>query len=244
MFIELKNKESNYRKRYFDMLKYRLAYGSLELEGIEGDLADAIQSMKIYNQLDAINYIFEQPDTDDLSPMQYLHLLCDVAEKATGGEIDNFRTTRASVIGSNIERSNPSMIRNDLYYLVDDYNYWISNCKSIDELYEIEARFHIRLLHIHPFEDGNGRTARIILVWNLCRHDLAPCIITKEMKKEYCDYIENNDVQGLASLIKKLSEKELDAMITLYNDLDSKGLIEDNYMEPDIEEAYNKIPRK
>ena len=85
MFFELKNKDSNYRKRYFDMLKYRLAYGSLELEGIEGDLADALQSMKIYNQLDAINYIFENSDDDeDLSPMQYLHLLCEVAEKATG----------------------------------------------------------------------------------------------------------------------------------------------------------------
>ena len=52
MFIEFKDKNNNYRRRYFDMLKYRLAYGSLELEGIEGDLADSIQSMKIDNQLD------------------------------------------------------------------------------------------------------------------------------------------------------------------------------------------------
>lgn len=244
MFLELKNKESNYRKRYFDMLKYRLAYGSLELEGIEGDLADAIQSMKISNQLEAIDYIFEQPNTEELSPMQYLHLLCDVAERATGGEVGNFRTTKASVIGSNVERSNPAMIRNDLYYLVDDYNYWINNCHSIEELYEIEARFHIRLLHIHPFEDGNGRTARIILVYNLCRHDLAPCIITKEIKKEYCDYIENNDVEGLAHLIRRLSEKELEAMISLYNELDAKGLIEDNVMDPELEKTYNNIPRK
>ena len=243
MFLELKNKEGNYRKRYFDMLKYRLAYSSLELEGIEGDLADAIQSMKSYNQLDAINFIFEQPNIEELSPMQYLHLLCDVAEKATGGEVENFRTTEASVVGSNVQRSDPRMIRNDLYYLVDDYQYLISNCKSRDELYEIEARFHIRLLHIHPFEDGNGRTARIILVYNLCSHNVAPCIITKEMKKEYCDYIEKGDVKGLASLIKKLSEKELDVMLTLYKDLDRKGLIEENIMEPSEEEAYNKMTK-
>ncbi len=244
MFLELKNKDSNYRRRYFDMLKYRLAYGSLELEGIDGDLADAIQSMKISNQLEAIDYMFEQQDTEDMSPMQYLRLLCEVAERATGGEIDNFRTTYATVNGSNVERSNPNMIRNDLYYLVDDYKYWIENCQSIDELYEIEARFHIRLLHIHPFEDGNGRTARIILVYNLCNHNLAPCIITKEMKKEYCDYIENGDEKGLAALIKKLSEKELEAMVALYNELDRKGLIEDNIMTPEIQEMYNQFPRK
>ena len=125
-----------------------------------------------------------------------------------------------------------------------DNKYWIDNCKSVDELYEIEARFHIRLLHIHPFEDGNGRTARIILVYNLCNHNLAPCIITKEIKKEYCDYIEKGDEKGLAALIKKLSEKELDAMISLYNELDRKGLIEENKMDPELEKTYNSYPRK
>ena len=245
MFLELKNKDSNYRKRYFDMLKYRLAYGSLELEGIEGDLADAIQSEKIYNQLDAINYIFERSDYDEeLSPMSYLNLLCEVATRATGGEIDNFRKTYATVVGSNVERSNPAMIRNDLYYLVDDYNYWISNCKSEEELFQIEARFHIRLLHIHPFEDGNGRTARIILVYNLCCHDQAPCIITKEIKKEYCDYIEHGDEKGLATLIQRLSKKEMDNMINLYNHLDAKGLIEDNIMPKEVEEEYQKQIRR
>ena len=176
---------------YFDTLKYRLAYGSLELEGINGDLADANQSMKIYNQLNAINYMFERPDDEELSPMHNLHLLCDIAERITGGEVSNFRTTTASVVGSNVQRTQPNMIRNELYYLFDDYNYWLSNCHSVDELFEIEARFHIRLLHIHPFEDGNGRTARILLVYNLCRHDLAPCIITKEIKREYCFCINN-----------------------------------------------------
>lgn len=244
MFLELKSKHSNFRKRYFDMLKYRLAYGSLEIEGIEGDLADAIQSMKISNQLEAIDYIFEQNIDEFSSPMQYLQLLCEIAERTTGGEVDNFRKTYAAVVGSSVERSNPNMIRNDLYYLVDDYKYWIDNCKSVDELYEIEARFHIRLLHIHPFEDGNGRTARIILVYNLCNHNLAPCIITKEIKKEYCDYIEKGDEKGLAALIKKLSEKELDAMISLYNELDRKGLIEENKMDPELEKTYNSYSRK
>ena len=239
MFLELQNKDGNYRKRYFDMLKYRLAYGSLELEGIEGDLADEIQSLKISNQLDAIDYIFEYNIDANISPMEYLNLLCEIADRTTGGEVSYFRKTKACVIGSNVERSNPAMIRNDLYYLVDDYKYWISNCKSVDELYEIEARFHIRLLHIHPFEDGNGRTARTILVYNLCNHNIAPCIITKEVKKEYCDYIENGDEKKLADLIKRLSHKEFKNMLSLYKELDRKGLIEDNIMSPELEEKYS-----
>ena len=242
MFLELKNKNSKYRQMYFDTLKYRLAYGSLELEGIDGDLADANQSMKIYNQLNAINYMFERPDDEELSPMHNLHLLCDIAERVTGGEVSNFRTTTASVVGSNVQRTQPNMIRNELYYLFDDYNYWLSNCHSVDELFEIEARFHIRLLHIHPFEDGNGRTARILLVYNLCRHDLAPCIITKEIKREYCDYIERGDEKGLAALFKRLSEKELVSMISLYTELDNKGLIEENKLPPQLIDELGRKP--
>ena len=241
MFLELKDKNSNFRSRYFEMLKCRLAYGNLELEGIGDNLTDPMQSMKIYNQLDAINYIFNQDDSEELQPVEFMNMLCNVAKKATGGEINNFRTTKVMVMGSNVERSKPSMIRMDLYSLIQDYNYCIKNCKSIDELYEIEAQFHIRLLRIHPFEDGNKRTSRIVLVHNLCRHNLAPCVFSKEMQREYCDYIENYDVKGLASLIKRLSEKELQTMLALYRNLDENGLIAENRMSPDQEKAYQRI---
>ena len=244
MFFELQDKDNNYRKQYFDILKYRLAFGSLEIEGIDGDLADTLQSMKIYNQLDAINYMFENADTDNLRTMEYLNLIREVANKATGEEIKDFRRTKACVVGSNVPRSNPAMIINDLYYLIDDYKYWIDNCNNSEELYKIEAKFHIRFLHIHPFEDGNGRTARIILVYNLCNHNLAPCIITKERKKEYCDYIENYDVKGLANLIRELSEKELTTMVSLYEKLDKKGLIEENKMSSELEEKYQRLLKK
>ena len=75
VFLELKDKNNNYRKEYFDMLKYRLAYGSLEIEGIDGDLADIKQSMKIHNQLRAINYIFENTDERELRHFEFTKLL-------------------------------------------------------------------------------------------------------------------------------------------------------------------------
>ncbi len=241
MFLEFKN-EGTFKRKYFEMLKYRLAYGSLELEGITDDLASARQALKILNQLNAINYIFEMPE-EKLSHMAFTNLLCDLVERVTGGEVSNFRTTEAIVSGSKVARSHPQMIRNDLWYLIDDYNYQISNCHNRDNLYEIEANFHIRLLHIHPFEDGNGRTARIILAYNMCKHNLAPCIITKEIKREYCDLIEKGDYKGLAKLIEELSKKEMGIMVSLYKELDSKGRIDENKMSPEQEKTYNEIKK-
>lgn len=244
MFLELKE-ENDYKKAYFEMLKYRLAYGSLELEGMSDDLAEIKQSMKIYNQLCAINYVFENKNNNAyMSHIGFTNFVIDIAKLVSGGEISDFRKTKAAVNGSNIERSKASMVRNDLWYLLDDYNYMIKNAKSEEELYEIEALFHIRFLHIHPFEDANGRTARILLTYNLAKNNLAPCIITKNMKDEYCKYIENSNFKALTNMFKNLSYKELDNMIVLYKELDSKGCIKSNHMSKNQEEVYKKLIKK
>ena len=243
MFLELKN-ENEFKRNYFDTLKYRLAYGSLELEGLSGDLAEITQSMKIFNQLNAINFIFGDKDHEkELSHYEFTNLVCDVVNHVSGGEISDFRKTKAIVQGSKVERSKASMIRNDLWFLIDDYNYMIKNAKSMKEICEIEAIFHIRFLHIHPFEDANGRTARILLAYNMAKNNLAPCIITKEIKREYCDYIERNDIKGLARLFEKLSQMEIKNMLVLYKDLNEKGLIETNNMTKEQEEAYKSLKK-
>ena len=238
MFIELES-DNEFKRRYFEMLKYRLAFSSLELEEIKDNIANFHQSMQIYNQLQAINYIFGQHHADNMTHMEFTGLLCEIAKKVTGDEISNFRTTEAIVSGSKIERTKPSYIRNDLWYLLDNYNYQIENCKTDEELYEIEAMAHIKLLHIHPFDDGNGRTARILLAYNMCKNNLAPCIITKEIKRKYCDLVENSDYKGMALLIE-----ELEIMLSLYKELDSLGLINNDLMTKKQEEAYKLLKKK
>ena len=240
MFLELQS-NNIFKTVYFDLLKYQLTRGSLQIEGINAEAITVDQSMKVYNQLCAINYMFN--NNIDYSYMSFLNLLCNVANLVSGGEVCNFRTTRAEVYGSNVERSKPSMIRNDLLYLLDNYKYMLTEAKNSKDLFEVEAFFHIRFLHIHPFEDGNGRTSRILLTYNLSMHNLAPCIITLDNKKEYCTYIENNDSKGLAKLFEELSLQELDTMVAIYSDLDKRGLIESNKMTNEQKERYKKLIR-
>lgn len=242
MFLELQSNHE-FKKTYFEMLKYRLAYGSLELEGIKDDLSNLRQSLQIFNQLQAINHIFDKHKKENMTHLEFTNILCEIAKKVSGDEISNFRTTEAIVAGSKIPRSKPQLIRNDLWYLIDDYNYQLSNCKTDRDIFETEAWFHIRLLHIHPFEDGNGRTSRILLTYNLCKSNLAPCIITKENKKLYCDLIEKGDYKGLADLFEELSNQELEVMLSLYRKLNEAGLIEENLMTKEQEEAYKLLKK-
>lgn len=116
------------------------------------------------------------------------------------------------------------------------YNIW----NELDP-YLREAMFHIKFLQIHPFEDGNGRTARIILIRNLCANNDIPCVITKEVKKEYYSYIENYDPDGLAIFLKKLADKELDTMTSIYNVLNDKGMIWSNNMTDEQLKRYAEL---
>lgn len=242
MFLEF-DSDNDFKRSYFEMLKSRMVHGSLELEGINSPMNDFNQSRQIYNQFQAINYIFNNHRNEFLGHFDFTSILTDLIDLVTGGELSSFRTTDAIVQGSKVPRSKPSMIRNDLWYLIDDYNYQIQNCKSERELYEAEAQFHIRFLHIHPFEDGNGRTARVLLAYNLCKNNLAPCIITKEIKKHYCDLIERGDYMGLADLFESLSRQEFEVMISMYKELDEKGLIPQNLMSQEQLEEYESIKK-
>ena len=52
---------------------------------------------------------------------------------------------------------------------------------------ELAALFHYRYIRIHPFEDGNGRIARLMVNYILSRHGL-PMIVVRSRKKQ--DYLE------------------------------------------------------
>ena len=104
----------------------------------------------------------------------------------------------------------------------------INHLKAICER---EAKFHIQFERIHPFEDGNGRTGRIILNRNLIANKLAPILITPEMHDIYIKCIAEYDYKTLGDFIYLLSSVTLTEMISAYRkakgiDPDELGLSE------------------
>jgi len=85
----------------------------------------------------------------------------------------------------------------ELKKLVDDLEYLME--QSMDSL-EISARLHHRLVHIHPFNNGNGRWARFIV--NLFLKDYLnsylefpedDLLITTEIRKNYIKALQKAD---------------------------------------------------
>jgi len=61
----------------------------------------------------------------------------------------------------NDEFNHPGAIKQNVKQLEGDLKYWLEN-NSFQDPREAIVRFHERLLTIHPFANGNGRTSRIL----------------------------------------------------------------------------------
>lgn len=75
--------------------------------------------------------------------------------------------------------------------LIEWYNNEGQNLHPVDRA----AQLHTRFVEIHPFIDGNGRTARLLLNLELMRNGYTPAIITKEERLDYYASLEKACVE-------------------------------------------------
>ena len=195
---------------YLILLASRLTAASISFASSSGS-AEYERALMFEGNLRAIRYIFNQEGEFTLRP----DIICEVA-KLVDFDVNakGFRRTMVEVLGSDVPKSNPREIYPHMYSLLDNYyKIWT----GLKDPYLREAYFHIEFCHIHPFEDGNGRVARILTAFNLYKEGETPFVIGPELKGAYNKLIEDRDYDGLADLFKNLAKKEDYVVMTLYN---------------------------
>ena len=68
------------------------------------------------------------------------------------------------------------------------------------------AESHWGFLRIHPFDDGNGRTARVLANYALLRRDLPPIVIKSEDRDRYISALQNADLGSTLPLARFMLE--------------------------------------
>lgn len=84
---------------------------------------------------------------------------------------------------------------------------------------ELAAWTHAEFVKIHPFTDGNGRTSRMIMNYQLLSNGFLPVSIAKENRLEYFDALEayavNGDLAPFAEMIAGLEQQRLEEYISI-----------------------------
>jgi len=119
------------------------------------------------------------------------------------------------------------------------------NCKNkdINQLYSISFDAHFELVTIHPWADGNGRMARLLMNQLQFEFGLIPSIILKEDKEDYIKSLiaarESEDLNIFREFMFRTTAKVFRRDI--YNYLQSTGLLEEE--SPTFSARNGKKPK-
>lgn len=81
--------------------------------------------------------------------------------------------------------------------LMSDLVAWYNEAEQSGEYTPIQlaALFHYRYIRIHPFEDGNGRIARLMVNFILSRHNYPMIVVRSSKKHQYLEALHKSDLK-------------------------------------------------
>jgi len=83
---------------------------------------------------------------------------------------------------------------------------WLNSQKNKTNIIELAALLHHKLVHIHPFFDGNGRTARLTMNLLLMQAGYPLVIILKNDRKKYYEVLDKADSGNYEPLVKFIAQ--------------------------------------
>ncbi len=99
----------------------------------------------------------------------------------------------------------------DPLHVKDEMEKLLAWCSEARDLHPVEkaAIFHYRFVTIHPFDDGNGRMARLLMNLILMQAGYPPCIVRHVRRKTYLESLEKADVAHDTSVFVQFIVEEL-----------------------------------
>ena len=181
---------------------YAILYNdnSFKIEGKEPrEIYEAINHKK------ALELVFKNLQNNEDFDERFIKKLNETINKDIK-DTEGYRTVQVFIQGSEHIPPESEKVPNLMMYYIFNYNH------DEQDIFTKIAKYHIEFEKIHPFEDGNGRTGRLLINYELLKNDLSPVVIAKEDRVKYFEFLRNNEVNELAEWLKELSAREEERM--------------------------------
>ncbi len=202
-------------------------------EGIAAKGRSLMEQMMNVDLKNAYLFGFEWTKTAAPYTVEFLCSLSAKVMRRTGSEYSTLSGTFDSSKGD-LRRCNVSAGIGGKSYMAfqkvpkatADFCTWLNEAlSSVDKndmpaCYRLSFEAHFRLVTIHPWVDGNGRTTRLLMNMVQRQLGLIPSIVTKETKGEYIqaliDSRENEDSDIIQDVMMKQHIANLESRILQY----------------------------
>jgi Fic family protein len=162
------------------------------LEGITIGGKPLREHFEVINHKDAIDYVEAIVGNQEvLSEWQIKSIHHLVLKNLDNKNAGTYRQENVVIAGA--EHLPPSFLKvqEAMTALIDGY-------QQTQKLHAVEcaARLHVDFVGIHPFVDGNGRTSRLLMNFELLRRGYLPVIISVEQRLQYYDALDTAHTRG------------------------------------------------
>lgn len=151
-------------------------------------------SLQVLDHHNALNFVISEAQKGRKISVEFIREVASKVMAKTGvvypnalGVVDaskgEFRNT--SVRAGNTSFMNFQKVPSAMENLVKNLNEFFPTQQTLEEKLMLSFYAHYELVNIHPFLDGNGRTARLLMNFIQQKYDLPLAIVFSEDKPKY-----------------------------------------------------------
>lgn len=172
------------------------------------DYQEAINHAKAFNLVLRLSKNKKEISENDILGI-HREILRNIDEDFAGC----YRNVRVRISGSTVIMPNPLKVPDMMKSLVTFINL------KTESIVQKAVDMHFKFVSIHPFIDGNGRTARLLLNLILLKNGHYPIIIRPRDRRIYLSTIEKGQLTGDLSAYNEFMYKTLNNSYRTYIDM-------------------------
>ena len=156
------------------------------------------EHLEVTNHREALHYVQDFVNGNEtLTPFHIRQIHQLVLAKIDDEHAGQYRKVPVRIAGTNHRQPDAR----EIPALMNDWHRWLQSNPDDFSSIEIAAMAHHKLVAIHPFIDGNGRTARLVMNLLLMQAHYPPAIIMTINRRQYYSVLTQADRGKFAPLI-------------------------------------------